>query len=90
MRITIEEAIKVYEEGAKITWNGKPTIDAEECQQLANWLKDYKKLLGAIDAIKAEIEELSKHPAFGDLSVGVSCGAVKCMEIINKHTSGKE
>lgn len=61
---------------------------ADEHRQLAEWLKDYKRLLGAIDAIKADIEELSKHPDFGDLSVGVSCGAIRCLEMINKHIEG--
>ena len=85
--MTIEEVIKVYEEGAKITWNGKPTIDAEECQQLANWLKDYKRLLGAIDAIKSEIEEVGyAKDEYGDIRADVlRVGQV--LNIIEKHTS---
>lgn len=43
--MTIDEAIKIYEIGAKRTWNGRLTIYAEQCQQMAEWLKDYKRLL---------------------------------------------
>ena len=86
--LTLDKAIEIYEKGAKLTWNGKPTVEAEECQQMVKWLKDYKRLLGAIEAIKTDIEEFLKQPDFGDLSVGVSCGAIKCIEIINKHTRG--
>ena len=43
--MTLDKAIARYEIGAKLTWNGKPTVEAEECQQLAEWLKDYKRLL---------------------------------------------
>lgn len=53
---TLDEVIKKYEENSKLTWNGKPTIYAEECMQMVAWLKDYKRLLVAIDAIKAEIQ----------------------------------
>ena len=86
--MTIDEAIKLCEEGSKSTWNGHQTTSGKSWQQMAEWLKDYKRLLGAIDAIKADIEELSKQPDFGDLSVGVSCGAIRCLEMINKHIEG--
>lgn len=46
--------------------------------------------LSAIEDIKAEINEFIKNPQFGDLDIGASCGAVKCLEIIDKHISGKE
>ena len=86
--MTIDEQIKILESNSEFE---RKEGDLQGClnfRQLAEWLKDYKRLLGAIDAINTEIEELAKHPAFGDLSVGVSCGAVRCLEIVNKHTSG--
>lgn len=46
--------------------------------------------MSVIENIKAEINEFIKNPQFGDLSIGASCGAVRCLEIINRHLSGKE
>ena len=43
--MTIDKAIKLCEEGSESTWNGRLTIYAEQCQQMAEWLKDYKRLL---------------------------------------------
>ena len=63
--MTLDKAIARYEIGAKLTWNGKPTVEAEECRQLAEWLKDYKRLLGAIDVIKTEIKE-ERECAYAD------------------------
>ena len=44
MGITLDKAIEIYEKGAKLTWNGKPTVEAEECQQMAEWLEELKQL----------------------------------------------
>ena len=82
--MTIDEAIKKYEENAKRTWNGKPTVAAEECQQMAEWLKDYKRLLGAIEDIKTEIAEYLQEEGFG------SEYRKDVMQIIDRHISGKE
>ena len=38
-----------------------------------------------LDRIRAEIEQFAKNPNFGDLSTGVSCGALKAIEIIDKY-----
>jgi len=43
--MTLEELIDHEEKESKATWNGKPTLCAEEHRQLAEWLKDYKRLL---------------------------------------------
>ena len=45
--------------------------------------------MSVIENIKAEILEFAKNPNFGDLSDGASAGAVRCLEIIDKHC-GKE
>lgn len=91
--MTIDEAIKAYEEGAKCTWNGKPTVEAEECQQMADWLKDYKRLLGTIDAIKADIETYENDcmlscPNNDDCRDCNETTFKSIYNIIDKHTSG--
>ncbi len=43
--MTLEELIDHEEKESKATWNGKPTLCADEHRQLAEWLKDYKRLL---------------------------------------------
>ena len=43
--MTIDEAIKLCEEGSKSTWNGRQTTSGKSWQQMAEWLKDYKRLL---------------------------------------------
>ena len=43
--MTLEGLIEYEENASKATWNGKPTLCAEEHRQLAEWLKDYKRLL---------------------------------------------
>lgn len=55
--MTIEEQITIFEHNAE---HERKEGDLNNClhfRQLAEWLKDYKRLLGAIDAIKAEIQE---------------------------------
>lgn len=54
---------------------------AENNRQFAEWLKDYKKLLSAVDDIKAEIEtekeSMIQHNGISDLGLA--------LEIINEH-----
>ena len=67
---------------------------AKEHRQLAEWLKDYKRLQAAIEDIKAEIEKL--NPVDYSFISPYKChnGASEMqedvLEIIDKHTSGKE
>lgn len=56
------------------TWCGER---AEQNKQLADWLKDYQRLLNAIENIKAEIEE-SRYGMIND-------GLDVALNIINKH-----
>lgn len=58
---------------------------AKEHYQLAEWLKDYKRLLGAIDDIRAEINDkyMSDNGKMDMVPRHI-------MSIIDKHTSGKE
>ena len=55
---------------------------AKEHRQLAEWLKDYKRLLGSIDAIKSEIAEYLQAERFG------SEYRNDVMQIIDRHTRG--
>lgn len=40
----LEELIEHEEKESKATWNGKPTLCAENHRQLAEWLKELKQL----------------------------------------------
>lgn len=60
--MTLDEAIKHCEEVADgMTEQGKCTECANEHKQLAEWLRDYKRLLereAVLDKIRAEIEQI--------------------------------
>ena len=96
--MTLEEQIELFEMDAKLTWNSKPTVVAEESQQLAEWLKDYKRLLGAIEDIRTEIEkQIERDFAYAKTEehkvpchYGTANGLQVALKIINKHTSRKE
>ena len=68
---------------------------ALEHRQLAEWLKDYRRLLGAIEDIKLEIKEYrygdeEASETDKDRAEAYNFGLEKALEIIDKHTSGKE
>lgn len=44
-----------------------------------------KNDITVFNKIKVEIKQLAENPNFGDLSLGVSCGAMKAIEIIDKY-----
>lgn len=44
-----------------------------------------KNYIRILDKIRDEIKKLAENPNFGDLSLGVSCGAMKVIEIIDKY-----
>lgn len=93
--MTLDEAIKAHEEGAKHTWNGKPTVAAEECKQMVEWLKDYKRLLCAIEDIKADIETYENDcmlscPNNDDCRDCNETTFKSIYNIIDRHISGKE
>ena len=58
--MTLDKAIDIYEKGAKLTWNGKPTVEAEECQQMMEWLKELKAHREAWDGMKEGLLEMSR------------------------------
>ncbi len=102
--MTIEEAIEHAEEVMmenleKIKYgNASDPIAikcfecAEDHRQLAEWLKDYKRLLGAVDAIKTEIQETidSTPYHYHDYEDGRIDAYEDCLEFIDKHTIRKE
>lgn len=68
---------------------------AEEHRQVAEWLTDYKNLLGAIEDIKLEIKECKygdeeASETDEDRAEAYNFGLEEALEIIDKHTSGKE
>ena len=84
--MTIDEAIKICEEDAKHTWNGKPTVAAEECRQLAEWLKELKAHREALEKCIKEIKEwywnadkqsIAKDPCVVDAMVDLFIRTIK-------------
>lgn len=61
---------------------------AEEHRQLAEWLKDYKRLLSVTDAIKAEIDQHCSITVGSDNEPAMTLHDI--FGILDKHTSGKE
>lgn len=53
--MTLDKAIDIYEKGAELTWNGKPTVEAEECQQMMEWLKELQAHREAWKKVKSEL-----------------------------------
>ena len=86
--MTLDEAIKICEEDAKLTWNGKPTVAAEECQQMVEWLRDYKRLLGAIEDIRAEIDE--QYDIVKRDNIYCADGLEIALGIIDRHIGDKK
>ncbi|MCR5788645.1 MAG: hypothetical protein K6G83_02040 [Lachnospiraceae bacterium] len=98
--MTLDEAIKHAEEVARKeqekgfdlnthynceTEYGKKCYKcAAEHRQLAEWLKDYKRLLGAIEDIKAEIDKLK------GINSAYYIAIEDVKEVIDKYISGNE
>ena len=53
--MTLDEQIKILESNAEFERKDGDLQGCLNFRQLAEWLKDYKRLLGAIEDIKAEI-----------------------------------
>ena len=79
--MTLEEAIKRYTSNAFYEKSDGNLQGYLEFNQLEEWLKDYKRLLSAIDDIKAEIEtekeSMIQHNGTSDLGLAI--------EIIDKY-----
>lgn len=84
--MTIEEQITIFEHNAEYERKEGDLNNCLNFRQLAEWLKEYKRLMIAIDAIKEELES-AKYLNYGQLYYLVS-GLNKALEIIEKHTSG--
>lgn len=71
-------------------------VDKDELIKAINYDRDqYSKgykdgAKDVLDKIRSEIMEFAKNPNFGDLSIGVSCGAMKALEIIDKYREESE
>ena len=55
MTMTIDEQIKILESNAEFERKDGDLQGCLNFRQLAEWLKDYKRLLGAIEDIKTEL-----------------------------------
>ena len=102
--ISLDEAIRHAEEQADLLEESAQGCDltdkveqeiacksgkcAEEHRQLAEWLKDYKRLLEQIEDIKAEITEYMNDCA--TTSVYTRLGFQTSLNVIDKHIGGKE
>ena len=98
--MTLDEAIQLCEESAEenqvivdnCEFYGANAAKCEErakgCRQLAEWLKDYKRLLSAVEDIKAEIEQVSKEEKEYDMSW--AGGLRYAIFIINKYINREE
>lgn len=61
-------------------------IEIKSMTKEQNYMQGYKDGKNdVLDKIRAEIMQFAENPNFGDLSLGVSCGAMKTIEIINKY-----
>lgn len=62
--MTLDKAIEIYEKGAKLTWNGKPTVEAEECQQMVEWLKELKSHREAWEKVRKGLRDKHRESYF--------------------------
>lgn len=69
-----------HNEAIRVTDAKKCEECAKEHRQLAEWLKDYKRLLSAMDEIKAEINYVGAHSDYG-----IQCVYATAIAIIDKH-----
>lgn len=79
--MTLNEAIERCTRNAEYARTHRILQGCLDFKQLAWWLNDYKKLLGAIEGIKADIRKQNIADFIAVQSV---------LDIINKHASGKE
>ena len=83
--MTIDEQIKLFESNAEFERKDGDLQGCLNFRQLAEWLKDYKRLLGAIEDIRAEIDEqIIPRSSYTDKQ------KKQVIEIIDRHISGKE
>ena len=107
--MTLDEAIKHAEEVADTcehdakSWDKTDAYEShvacgigkcgEEHRQLAEWLKDYKRLMSAIDDIKAEIMNMSitsTNPEDYTRTMAELCSLkLRVLQIIDKHIGGR-
>ena len=77
--MTLEEAIKRYTSNAFYEKSDGNLQGYLEFNQLAEWLKDYKRLLEQepiLDKIRTEIEEMRSKQ---------NVGVLECLDIIDKY-----
>ena len=75
-KVTLDRLIEHEENVSKATWNGKPTLCAEEHRQLAEWLKELKQL-------REQVSNSEKPNKCGEWLYDGFCGDCVCS--ICKH-----
>ena len=60
-------------------------IPEEITYEIGDAIIEGTPLDSVINDIRKELEQFIKAPNFGDLSLGAICGAMKALEIIDKH-----
>ena len=89
--MTLDETIERYTRNAEYERTHGSLQGCLEFRQLAEWLKDYKRLLEqepVLDKIRAEINELSSYAArFNGGDFAIHIDKEKVLEIIDKYRS---
>ena len=84
--MTLDEQIKIFESNAEFERKDGDLQGCLNFRQLAEWLKDYKRLLGAIEDIKIEIIAQNEMDSFENSNIWQKW----FLDLLNKHIYGKE
>lgn len=89
--MTLDEAIEMYTSNAEYERQHGNLQGCLEFRQLAEWLKDYKRLLeqeSVLDKIRTDIEQLHYHPKLDFIK---NDDVVEmALKIIDKYKGDKE
>lgn len=94
--MTIDEQIKLFESNAEFERKDGDLQGCLNFRQLVEWLKDYKRLLGAIEDIRTDIKHKADNCDIfigadeSDLEWGKYSAYVDTLYIIHKHLRKKQ
>ena len=91
--MTLDEQIKLFESNAEFARKDGDLQGCLNFRQLVEWLKDYKRLLGAIEDIRAEIQ--IKYDSIPYRNNQYDDAWIDALEwvlesVFEKHISGKD
>ena len=84
--MTLDEQIKLFESNAEFARKDGDLQGCLNFRQLVEWLKDYKRLLGAIENIKIEIIAPNEMDSFENSNIWQKW----FLDLLNKHIYRKE